>query len=348
MNKIIFTGGGTGGHIFPNLAIIDLLKDEYSISYIGSKDSIEEKIVSSKYSFHGITTVKLIRSLNVKNFLIPFKLIKGIIEAKKILKKEKPTLVFSKGGFVSVPVVIAAHSLKIPCLTHESDLSLGLANKIIKNKCKYVLTSFERTAKGLKNGIYTGSPIRKEILKATKNDFIKQFNLYNNKPNLLIFGGSLGSRTINKIIFENIDNLTNQYNVFHIVGKNNMKDIKHPNYYQFDFVNNMEIFLAGADVIITRGGSNALFEICAVKKPMVIIPLSKNESRGDQILNANYFKEKNLAEIILEENLTFKLLEEKIKLVYNNKNDFILNMENFNANGNNKIVGIIKETIKNS
>ena len=346
MKKIIFTGGGTGGHIYPNLAIIDLIKDNYEIAYIGSKNSLEEKLTKNIVPFYSVTTVKLKRTLSLDNLLIPFKLLKGINEAKRILKKEKPDLVFSKGGFVSVPVVIAASKLKIPCITHESDLTLGLANKLIKNKCKYVLTSFESTAKSLKNGVFVGSPIRKNILKASKQDFLKEYKITNSKPNLLIVGGSLGSKNINNVIFRSVNELCKNYNVFHIVGKGNTNFVKHENYYQIEYATNIETLYAGADVIITRGGSNALFEILTVKKPMIIIPLSKQASRGDQILNANYLKGKNLASVILEEDLNENNLIATLGGTLKNREIFIYNMSKIKANGNDNIIDIIKKVTK--
>lgn len=346
MKKILFTGGGTGGHIYPNLALMDLLKEKYDLVYIGSKNGMEQKIVEKDYKFYPITTVKLKRSLSVKNLLIPFKLISGISQAKKILKKEKPDLIFSKGGFVSVPVVIAGYMLKIPCITHESDITMGLANKLIKNKCKYVLTSFEQTSNSCKNGIYTGSPIRKEIVNANINNFNLKYRVNNNKPNILIFGGSLGSKTINEHIFNNISILTKKYNIYHIVGKNKSKKIDAPNYFQYEFVKNIEDLSIGVDLVITRGGSNALFELLTLKKPMLIIPLSKKESRGDQILNADYFKEKKLANVLYEENLSCLNLLNAIEQTLNNKEEFIKNAKNFNAYGNDNIIKIIEYTIK--
>lgn len=346
MKKILFTGGGTGGHIYPNLAIMDLLKNKYELIYMGSKNSMEQKVVSPNYKFYAITTVKLKRSLSIKNLIIPFKLIAGINQAKKILKKEKPDLIFSKGGFVSIPVIIAGHLLKIPCLTHESDITLGLANKIIKNKCKYVLTSFEQTSNSLNNGIYTGSPIRKEIVNASVNNFNSKYKLNNNKPNILIFGGSLGSKTINEFIFQNINILTKKYNIYHIVGKNNSFNISIPNYFQYEYVKDIQDLLVGVDMVITRGGSNALFELLTLKKPMLIIPLSKRESRGDQILNAEYFKSKNLANVLYEEDLSCLNILNSIEQTLKNKNNFMNNASKFNALGNDKIISIIEDTLK--
>lgn len=343
MKKIVFTGGGTGGHIYPNLALMELLKDKYKLAYIGSKDSMEEKIVSKNYDFKSITTVKLRRSLSLKNLLIPFKLIKGISEAKKLLKKEKPDLVFSKGGYVSVPVIIAAHKLNIPCITHESDLSLGLANKINSKSCGYVCTSFDITAKNCKNGVFTGSPIRKSILNIQN---LQSNYKNNNKPNLLIVGGSLGSTTINNVITQNLDELLKIFNIYHIVGKGNLRSIKKDNYHELEYSSEIDKLYSNADLIITRGGSNALFEIIAIKKPMLIIPLSKKASRGDQILNAEYFYNKKIANMLLEEKINNKTLIDKILETLNNKEIYINNMKKFNACGNDKIIKLIEKTIK--
>lgn len=347
MKKILFTGGGTGGHIYPNLAIMDLLKDEYQIIYIGLKDSLEEKLVSPKYKFYNISAVKFIRSLTLKNLSIPYKLIKSIRQCKSILKREKPDLIFSKGGFVSLPVVIAAHGLKIPCLTHESDFSLGLANKIMSKRCKYVLTSFKQTSKQVKNGLYTGSPIRKEILKINYKNLKNHLAINPNKKNLLIICGSLGSKIINEQIIKNLDKLTENFNVIHITGKGNLKNIKHKDYFEIEYSNDIQDLIYLSDIVISRGGSNALFELLALKKPVLIIPLSKTQSRGDQILNADYFYNLKVANRIYEENLYDIDLTNKVIETLNNKQMYLNNLKNLSICGNEKIVEIIKNTISN-
>lgn len=345
MKKIIFTGGGTGGHIYPNLAIMDLLKNQYKIVYIGSKNSKEEKLVSPNYKFYGIDTVKLIRSLTPKNLLIPFKLLKSIHSAKQILKTERPDLIFSKGGFVSLPVVFAGNKLGIPCITHESDFSLGLANKLIKNKCQYVMTSFEPTSKNLKNGICTGSPIRKEILTANKEKFYSKYSIDGHKKNLLIMCGSLGSKTVNNYILHNLKALTTQFNVFHIVGNGNLSPTKMKNYYQIEYASDIQNLIAGADIVITRGGSNSLFELLSLKKPILIIPLSKKQSRGDQILNANYLHSLQVANTLYEEDFENVDLISKINQTIKNKDMYIKNMKKLQICGNDNIINIIKNVL---
>lgn len=345
--KIVLTGGGTAGHITPHLALLDYLKRDFDCYYIGSKNGMENQIISPLMPFYQIETVKLKRKFDLSNLLIPFKLIKGVCQAKKILKKIKPNVIFSKGGFVAVPVVLAAHQLKIPIITHESDLTMGLANKLIKNKCKFVCTSFESTSKNLKNGIYSGSPIRREIFNGNKQNIIKNYTFDPSKPNLVFIGGSLGSQNINNAVKKSLDTLLKKYNILHIVGKNNIdKSINKKHYEQLEFIKNVQDAFEFADVVITRGGSNALFELLAIKKPMLIIPLSKQESRGDQVDNAKYFENKGFANVLFEENLNSKTLVEKINQTYDERRKYISNMKQDCVNGTKKIIQIIKNVCK--
>ena len=345
MKKIIFTGGGTGGHIMPNIAIMEEIKNDFKIAYIGSKNGMEKDIIKNVPYFE-ITTCKLKRSLNLSNLLIPFKLIKGYFDAKKILKKEKPDLVFSKGGYVSVPVIYASKSLKIPVISHESDYTLGLANKLTSKIAKAVCTSFEDTAKSLKNGVYTGSPIRKELLNGNKDKIKNKLYLKQNLPTLLIVGGSLGSKTINEIVEKQKKELCKKFNVVHITGKNS-KTKSDKNYNAVEYTSQIGDFYDLADVVITRGGSNVLFELLALKKPMLIVPLEKG-SRGDQMLNANIFEKQHLAlvaresELLKDENLLLTKLEQLLK----NKNEYVKNMKTKQIVGNKRIVEQIKKHIK--
>ena len=340
MKKIIFTGGGTLGHYSPNEAIFNRLKDKFECQYIGSKNGIEREFAEKIMPYHSIETVKLDRTKFFKNFLIPFKLVKGIHQAKKILKNEKPDIVFSKGGFVSVPVVISAHMLKIPCVTHESDYSLGLANKIIAKKCKYVCTSFENTAKTIKNGYYTGSIVRQQIFNGNKELIAKKYNLDPLKKTILIVGGSQGAKKINDSIRTCITNLKS-YNILHLTGKGKLdSSIKYDNYHQIEFAKDIENFYAASDIVITRGGSNTIFEILALKKPMLIIPLSSG--RGDQILNAKEFEKHGYAEVLQEEQLTKDSLVEKIKKIHINYKSMQKNMEKFQKDGLFEVCKIIK------
>lgn len=352
MKTIILTGGGTAGHVMPNLALIPELKKHFNkIYYIGSKDGIERKIIKSQTSleYYDITTTKLRRSLSLKNLCIPFKLFKGIREAKKHLRALNPKVIFSKGGFVSVPIAIAAKKLNIPIVSHESDLTLGLANKIIYRYCKVMCTSFEDTLQQvIKKGIFTGSPIRQEIFNGNKENILNTYKLNKKKQTLLFMGGSLGAKTINEQVFNLAKDLTKKYNVLHLVGKNNINNslLKLKSYIQVEFTNKIEDFYSVADLVISRAGSNVIFELLALKKPMLLIPLSKKASRGDQILNANYFKEKGYAKILYEENLTKNSLIQKIQQALFNKTILVSNMNaNKFSKGNQ---AIIKQILKYS
>lgn len=344
MKKIVFTGGGTAGHVMPNIAIIEEIKNKAKIYYIGSK-AVEKQIVEKQnIPFFEISSTKLKRNFSLSNFLIPFKLLKAISQSKKILKKINPDVVFSKGGYVALPVVIAAKKLKIKVISHESDITMGLANKLCKNKSDLICTSFESTAKNLKNGLFTGSPIRKQIFCGNKTKAKALFKNYLPKPTILIVGGSLGSKTINQIVHKSLNSLKN-FNIIHIVGKGNINDnIKMDNYVQIEFSKNIEDLYAFSDVVISRAGSNAINEILALNKPNILIPLSKKASRGDQILNANYFKQKGYSKVIFEEDLSPITLVENIKDVLKNKQKYINAMKNSGVKlANEKIIKLLLE-----
>lgn len=346
MKKIVFTGGGTAGHITPNLAIIEQLKD-YDIYYIGSSGM--EKEIVSKYKnikFVEIPAVKFIRSLTPKNLLLPFKLIKSINATKKILKEIQPSLIFSKGGFVSIPTCLAGNSLKIPVITHESDLTVGLANKIIAKKAKYLCCSFKETADNFKkNSIFTGSPIREKIFKGNKFNVISKHKTTTNKPIILVTGGSSGAKAINNAIWENINDLCDKYVIIHITGKNNLNSkITHKNYIQIDFTNNIEDYFAASDIVISRAGSNTIFELLAIKKPMILIPLPKDQSRGDQLLNAENFNNQGIANILYQENLNKENLLRKITETLLKRSEYINNMKKLDFTcGNDNIIKLIKK-----
>lgn len=351
MKKIVFTGGGTGGHIMPNLSIILELKDKYEIYYLGSNGM--EKDIISKYpfiKFIEIPCVKFIRAFTLKNLLIPFKLTNSISKCKKILKEISPDLIFSKGGFVSIPVCLAGQKLNITTLTHESDFTVGLANKIIAKKSKYILCSFKKTADIYgKNAIFTGSPIRKQIYLGCADKIRNKYNLDITKPIILVTGGSLGATPINNFIWDNINTLNKNYTIIHLVGKNklNKKLPNGKNYVQLEFVDNIEDYFAISDIIISRAGSNTIFELLALKKLMLLIPLPKASSRGDQILNAEYFSEKNYAEYLLQEKLNLKSFLDKTDILLKTKSKYHLAQKNApSADGTNNIIKIIKDNTK--
>ena len=342
----MFTGGGTLGHYSPNQAIFNKLKNKYVCEYIGSKNGIEKEFASKLMPYHQIETAKLDRTKIFKNFLIPFKLMKGILQAKRILKQTKPDIIFSKGGFVSVPVVIAGHMLKIPCITHESDFSLGLANKLIAKKCKYVCTSFEETAKTIKNGYYTGSIVRQQIFDGKPQIVQKKYNLDPFKKTILIVGGSLGAENLNKAVRKSLTDLQT-YNILHLTGKGKVdQNIKFDNYHQIEFASDIQNFFSASDIVITRGGSNTIFEILALKKPMIIIPLASG--RGDQILNAKEFEKNGYAKVLQEKDLTNQALVNCIKQLHFDYKKMQKNMQKFQKDGLFEICKIIQNMLKNT
>lgn len=323
MKKIALTGGGTAGHITPNLALIpELKKRKYDIIYIGSNSGMDREVIEKAHiPFFGITTDKLRRYADVKNLMIPVNVIKGIREATKILKENEVDVIFSKGGFVAVPVVIAASRLKIPVISHEADFTPGLANKIALPLSKKVCCNFEETTKYLKNkGEWTGCPIRNELLKGSKKKGLEFLNFDNDKPILFVTGGSLGSAYINNLIRKNLDALLCDFNIVHSCGKGKLDNkIKKDNYKQYEIiVDELPDVLAASDYVISRAGANVIFELLALKKPNLLIPLSTKASRGDQILNANSFFKKNYSLVLLEEEqdknpeLFFKMLNELV------------------------------------
>ena len=337
MKTIVLTGGGTAGHIMPNIALIPELKKHFDrIVYIGSKNGMEKDIIKkfSDIEFIEIETVKLIRKFTFKNLLIPIKLFKSINSCKKILKQIKPDIIFSKGGYVAVPVCSAGKSLGIKIISHESDFSFGLANKLILKKCNLMLTSFRETCKNNKC-IYTGSPIREEIFKGDKKNC--EVNFKKKQPTILIFGGSLGAKKINEVVFKSIDKLKD-FNIIHIVGKNNTKFIDKPNYFQKEFVDNIWDYFALSDLVVSRAGANSIFEILALKKPMLLIPLSKAQSRGDQIENANAFKRYGFASVLYEEELSPVSLKKSIDYLYRNKERYIKKMQEASSVPSNQLI----------
>ena len=344
---IILTGGGTAGHIMPNIALLPFLKEHFdNIYYIGT-NAMEKEIVK-KYNipFYEISATKFVRKISIDTFLIPFKLIKSICQAKKFLKKLKPDVIFSKGGYVSVPVCIAGKKLKIPVVSHESDLSMGLANKIILKYANVVCTSFESTAKINKKCVFTGSPIRNQIFKGNKQNIIKKFDYDKSKKTVMFMGGSLGATAINEVVYSSINELVNLYNVLHITGKNGKK-IKAKNYYQVPFTNNIEDFFDLCDVCVCRSGANTIFELASIQKNMLLIPLPKGNSRGDQVENAKNFEKNKLANVLLQENLNTKNLLNSIDNTLKNQNVYTTNLQKLNLkNANNKIVDIILKQIK--
>ena len=308
MKRIVLTGGGTAGHVTPNLALFPHLREKCcEISYIGSYDGIEKGLIAEwKLPYYEIVCPKLIRSGGFaslkRNLKIPFELLRAQKKAEEGLKIFQPDLIFSKGGYVALPVVRAAKKLKIPCFAHESDLSVGLANRLSAKKCKYVFTSFPETAKTIRHGKYSGAPIRRSIFSATKADARKKFGIPFDAKVVLVFGGGSGSAVINQTIRKNLKQLCEKYVILHVCGKGNTVVCNFKNYRQFEFISDMGGAYACADLIVSRSGAGTVFEILALKKPAVFIPL-EGQTRGDQIQNAEYFYQKGLCKILRQKDI---------------------------------------------
>lgn len=343
------TGGGSAGHVTPNLALLPKLKSKgYEVLYIGSKDGIEKEIIKkANIPYFEISCGKLRRYFDIKNFSDPFKVIKGIFDANKILKKEKPDVVFSKGGFVAVPVVISAYLNKIPVIAHESDLTPGLANKLSAPYCTKLCVTFPESIKYIKEdkGVLTGTPIREELLLGSREKGLNLCGFTQNRPVLLIIGGSLGSKYINDLVRNSLMELLKKYNVIHICGKGNFDEnlAKLQGYKQFEYITEeLPHIMKAADMVVSRAGANAIYEFLALRKPNLLIPLSKKSSRGDQILNAASFENSGYSVVVQEEDINSKNLGEKIDQLYKNRNTYIKAMEESTVkNGVDKIIDII-------
>ncbi len=354
MKRIVLTGGGTAGHVTPCIALLPQLKQEgYDIQYIGSYQGIERRLIEEfDIPYHGIASGKLRRYLDPKNFSDPIKVIKGYLEARKLLKNLKPDIVFSKGGFVTVPVVLAAKSNKIPVIVHESDITPGLANKLALPSASKICVNFPETLKYLPEGkaVLTGTPIRKELFSGNKLRGLDFCGFTANKPVMLIIGGSTGSRVINEIIRGMLPTLLRDYQVIHLCGKGNLDERLNDTagYVQFEYIRaELSDLLAASDLVISRAGANAICELLALRKPNILIPLSAKASRGDQILNAESFERQGYSYLLKEEDLSIAKLLEAIGTVAEKKQDYIDAMSKSDLNNSiDTIIKLIKETEK--
>lgn len=345
---IVLTGGGTAGHVTPNLAIIPRLQEKgYDVEYIGTKDGIEKEIISAvKVPYHTISAGKLRRYFSLKNFTDPFKILAGMLKAKQILKKIRPHAVFSKGGFVTVPVVFAAKQLGIPVVLHESDYTPGLANRLSTPKADKVCVAFEPTLSHIpkEKGVYTGLPIRNELLNGNRDNGLKICGFSGCKPVLLIMGGSLGAKVINDTLDQIMPELTKKYDVIHIRGKKNLLDGELPSgYKQFGYIGEeLGDIYAAADIMLSRAGATAVFEILALSLPALLVPLSKASSRGDQILNAQYFEKQGFSRVLNQEDMNEETLLRGINTLYENRKQLRQKMQMENAcDAAEKVAGII-------
>ncbi|MEK3953500.1 UDP-N-acetylglucosamine-N-acetylmuramylpentapeptide N-acetylglucosamine transferase [Psychrobacillus psychrotolerans] len=339
-NTIVLTGGGTAGHVSLNEAIIpELIKKKYDIHYIGSYNGIEKTIIGDKFPnipYHPISNGKLRRYFSIKNFSDPFKVLYGTMQAITVLKKVKPSVVFSKGGFVSVPVVLAAKLSNIPVVIHESDLTPGLANKIASSFAEHIFTVFEETIKHLpaNKASSIGAILRPDLFHGDEKIAEQLTGFDASKETIIVMGGSQGSAKINEVIKQNIEQLTKRFQVIHLCGKGNKDEllVGKPNYIAFEYVTNeLPHLMKISNYVISRAGSNSIFEFLELKKPMLLIPLSVHASRGDQVLNAKYFEKKGFASILEEEDLTATTFMDSFNRLVDEKEEMIDRMFEVNA-----------------
>ena len=350
MKRIILTGGGTAGHVTPNMALVPNLKEAgYDIHYIGSYNGMERKLIEEiGIPYHGISSGKLRRYFDVKNFSDPFKVLKGYGEASRLIKKLKPDIVFSKGGFVTVPVVLAAKRRKVPVIIHESDITPGLANKLSIPAATKVCCNFPETLAHLPadKAVLSGSPIRKELFSGSKEEGLRICGFDDSKPVLMAMGGSLGAVAINNALRNNLDALLEQFQIIHLCGKGNydhsLEDKK--GYKQFEYAKKeLTHLFAATDLIISRAGANAICELLALKKPNILIPLPATQSRGDQLLNAASFEKSGYSYVLQEEEMTDDTLLKAVRYVYDEREEYIQTLKESKLNDS---IAIIMDRIK--
>ena len=320
MQKILFTGGGSAGHVVPNIALIEELLSEgkTDVCYIGT-EGIEKQIVAEwNIPYYTINCPKYVRGGGFpalkRNLKIPIDFYRAYKQAKKGLLTFRPDVVFSKGGYVALPVVFACKKLKIPCFAHESDFSPGLANKLSARKCKKVFTSFPETAKKIPHGVHSGAPIKRAVFASTRTEERKKLSIGFHEKVVLVFGGGSGSKHINDAVRKHLKALTEQYVILHVCGKGNVIENNLKNYRQFEFIADMGSVYACADLVVARAGAGTIFELLALKKRALLIPL-EGQTRGDQLENARYFEEKGLCKVLKQNRLDLlpKAIEHALK-----------------------------------
>ncbi len=330
MSAIVLTGGGTAGHCAPCFALVDNLKKDFDeIYYVGSENGPEKNFAAARgVKYFPVPTVKFERKIAPKTFLIPIKLARCVSAAKKTLAEIKPSVVFSKGGYVSLPVVLAAQRLNIPVISHESDLSIGLANKIAAKFSDKFLTAFDETSKQIKNSVSVGIPLDQKLFRPlNKKEVLKEFGFSGDKKVLLVMGGSQGSKALNDAYRLAEKDLLKKYDVICLAGKGKARTKVPDGVFETEFARDISRVYAATDLAISRSGANAVFELISLKIPTLAVPLPKGVSRGDQIENAEFFKSKGLIEILYEQDLSQKNLIDGVDKLNANSNKLISRME---------------------
>lgn len=351
MKKIVLTGGGTAGHVTPNIALLPRLKElGYDIHYIGSYKGIEKELIEPfGIPYHGISSGKLRRYFSVQNFTDPFRVLKGFGEAHSIIKQLKPDIIFSKGGFVTVPVVLAGKRCKVPSIIHESDMTPGLANKIVIPSATKICCNFPETLESLpaQKSILTGSPIRQELLSGNKIGAMDLCGFSADRPVILVIGGSLGSVAVNNAVRLALPSLLERFQIVHLCGKDKIDTSFNGlrGYAQFEYIKSeLRDIFALADIVISRAGANAICELLALRKANLLIPLSANASRGDQILNAHSFEHQGFSMVLEEDDLTKESLLEAVHSLYDKRSLYMDAMRDSRQQDSiNTIIQLIEE-----
>lgn len=351
----MFTGGGSAGHVTPNLALMDKLRNKgWDIEYVGSQDGIEKQIIKDLGTtpYHAIPSGKLRRYFDIKNFKDPFRVIHGVMKASSLIRRQKPNLIFSKGGFVSVPVVIGGWLNRVPVIIHESDMTPGLANKISIPFASKVCVTFEESLQHVaeNKAVLTGPPIREELFQGNAKRALHLCDFVSGKPVMLVMGGSLGSVKINENLRGALEQLLPHFQIVHLCGKGNIDPAweGRQGYRQFEYIQaEMRDVLALADIVVCRAGSNSIFELLALQKPMLLIPLSRQASRGDQIANAESFAAKGYARVLEEEQLSAERLVNEVSEVYADRDRYLSAMKTSKVrNSVDQIIDLMEKSAK--
>jgi UDP-N-acetylglucosamine--N-acetylmuramyl-(pentapeptide) pyrophosphoryl-undecaprenol N-acetylglucosamine transferase len=351
MKKILLTGGGSAGHVTPNISIYKLLKEKgFEMHYIGQENGMERGLIEPLgIPYHGILAGKLRRYFDFKNFTDVFRIIAGFFQSIFFLSKIRPGVVFSKGGFVACPVVWAAWVLRIPVVIHESDISPGLANRLSLPFARKVCLTFEASRQyvGNQKSILTGLPVREAIHFGKKETAYQLTGFSPDKPVLLIMGGSQGAKAINEVIREDLDRLVREFQICHLCGAGHKADIEKKGYFQLEYAREeLPDLLAMADLVISRAGATSIFEFLSLRKPSILVPLPRSASRGDQILNAEIFKKAGYAEVLFQEDLNADALYKMIIELFNKREEYVRNMEKSKAgNATDSVVEVIRRCL---
>ena len=333
MKRIIFTGGGTAGHVVPNIALMERLHAEgdWDIHYIGTAGMEKELVSAYPYvTYHEIEAGKLRRYMSRENLTDPFRVIRGIRQAKDHIRLIKPDVIFSKGGYVSVPVVVSAG--KVPVVSHESDYTPGLANRIASRFTDTICVSFADTVGFVPGGkgVHTGSPIRPELYAGSRDRGLGFTGLDGKKPVLMVMGGSLGAQRMNELVRAALPGLLERFDVVHLCGRGKLDEACSdlPGYIQYEYIKEeMPDLYALADLMISRAGANSVFEILALHKPALLVPLTSASTRGDQLLNAQYFEKKGFAHWLDQNTADGAALLAAVDRIWAERDDLIRAME---------------------